>query len=205
MRVVMKMHSGQPAGEKMVADWGAQCILTETRLMSISSQLTDGLVQQATYAAGVGLWDWDLRTNRVIYSAEWKRQLGYEEDEISNELREWESRVHPDDLPKIRARIAEYLRHPWPDYEEEFRIQRKDGSWCWMLARAGLVLDDQGEPVRMAGCHVDITRHKLIEIELGRVNRALRLISGSNLTLVHLGDEDTVLDKVCLLAVEIGG
>jgi len=116
--------------------------------MSISPQLTDGLVPQTTYAARVGLWDWDLRTNRVAYCAEWKRQLGYKEDEISNELREWESRVHPDDLPKIRARIAEYLRHPWPDYEDEFRIQRKDGSWCWMLARAGLVLATSFLPMR---------------------------------------------------------
>src|SRR6266478_5323161 len=41
--------------------------------------------------------------------------------------------------------------------------------------------------------------------ELGRVNRALRLISGSNLTLVQLGDETTVLEKICRLAVETGG
>jgi PAS domain S-box-containing protein len=173
--------------------------------MTSTPQWSAAFLQQAVHAARVGLWDWDLRTNLVTYSVEWKHHLGYAEDEISNALNEWESRVHPDDLPKIRQRIAEYRKSPWPDFEEEFRIQRKDCSWRWMLTRAELVMDEKGEPTRMIGCHLDITRHKLIEIELGRVNRALRLISGSNLTLVQLGDEDTVLEKVCRLAVEVGG
>src|SRR6266404_3786522 len=179
--------------------------IATTQVMTATTQWSDAFLQQVMHAGRVGLWDWDLRTNLVTYSAEWKRLLGYDEDEISNELNEWESRVHPDDLPKMRQRIAEYLRQPWPDHEEEFRMQRKDCSWRWMLARAELVMNEQGQPGRMVGCHLDITRHKLIEIELDRVNRALRLISGSNLTLVHLGDEDTVLDKVCRLAVEVGG
>ena len=162
-------------------------------------------LQQALHAAKVGLWDWDLRANRVTYSDEWKRQLGYADDEISNEFSEWESRVHPDDLPKLKQRISEYLTSPWPDYEEHFRIRRKDGSWRWMLTRADLIRDEQGQPARMVGCQLDITPQKLIEIELSRASRALRLISGSNLTLVQLGDEAAVLEKVCRLAVEVGG
>ena len=57
----------------------------------------------------------------------------------------------------------------------------------------------------MVGSQLDITRLKLIEIELGRVNRALRLFSGSNLTLIQLADEAGVLERVCRLAVEVGG
>src|SRR5882762_10286895 len=144
--------------------------------MSTTPQWSDAFLQRAMSAARVGFWDWDLRTNLVTYSAEWKRQLGYNEDEISNELAEWESRVHPDDLPKLRQRTGEYLGHPWPDYEEEFRIQRKDGSWRWMLARAELVMDEQGRPARMVGCHLDITRQKLIEDALRQSERELRLV-----------------------------
>jgi PAS domain S-box-containing protein len=166
---------------------------------------SEALLQQALRAAKVGLWDWDLNTNLVRYSAEWKRQLGYAEDEISNELKEWESRIHPDDSPRVKQRVGEYLRSPWPDYEEQFRVRRKDGSWRWMLMRADLARDEQGRPVRMVGSQLDITRLKLTEIELGRVNRALRLISGSNLTLVQLADEATVLERICRLAVEVGG
>ncbi|HEX4644377.1 MAG TPA: PAS domain-containing protein, partial [Verrucomicrobiae bacterium] len=107
------------------------------------------------------------------YSAEWKRQLGYADDEISNGLGEWEGRVHPDDLPKLKQRIAEYLGSPWPDFEEHFRICRKDGSWRHMLARVALVRDEQGQPARLVGCQIDITSQKLIENELTESQRKL--------------------------------
>ena len=190
---------------KSVAYWYLKCILAATQTMTTATQRGNTLLHQAVRAARVGAWDWDLCTKIVIYSTEWKHQLGYGENEISNELNEWESRIHPDDLPKVRKRIAEYRERPWPDFEEEFRIRHKDSSWRWMLARAELVIDEKGAPARMVGCNLDITRYKLIENELSRVNRALRLISGSNLTLVQLRDEDTVLEKVCRLAVEVGG
>lgn len=186
-----------------MARWRVKCIILLQVMTTILR--SQAFLERALHAAKVGLWDWDLRANRVTYSAEWKRQLGYAEDEISNEFSEWEGRVHPDDLPKLKQRIAEYLASPWPDYEEQFRIRRKDGSWRWMLTRADLVRDEQGQPVRMVGCQLDITPQKLIEIELARANRAMRLISGSNMTLVQLGDETAVLEKVCRLAVEVGG
>ncbi len=134
---------------------------------------SEAFLQKAMQAAKVGLWDWDLRSNVVTCSDEWKLQLGYGKNEILDDLNEWESRVHPDDLPKIRQKLAEYRMHPWPDFEEEFRIQHKDGSWRWMLSRGGLVMDEKGQPASMAGCHVDITRHKLIEISLQESRRKL--------------------------------
>jgi len=48
----------------------------------------------AIQAGNVGLWDWDLRTNQVRYSREWKSQIGYAEDEITDSFEEWRSRVH---------------------------------------------------------------------------------------------------------------
>ena len=58
----------------------------------------EGWLQLCISASNIGLWDWDLSTNRVNFSREWKKQIGYAEDEISNSFEEWQSRVHPDDL-----------------------------------------------------------------------------------------------------------
>jgi len=47
----------------------------------------------ALWAAEVGLWSWDPLTERAIYTDEWKRQLGYERDEIADHVRAWEAQL----------------------------------------------------------------------------------------------------------------
>ena len=99
---------------------------TETALRESAERL-----RFAMQASTVGLWDWDLRTKQVIYSREWKGQLGYEETEIRNEFSEWERLVHPDDLAAAQQRIQRYLAQPESAYEAEFRMRHKDGKWRW--------------------------------------------------------------------------
>lgn len=117
----------------------------------------------ALEASNVGLWDWDLATDRVHYSREWKRQIGYQDDEISDDFDEWRSRCHPDDLAGVLARIEAYRRDPSGPYESEFRFRHRDGRWLWILARAEMIRDPAGNSVRMLGCHVDMTARKLAE------------------------------------------
>lgn len=71
-------------------------------------------LEMAVSAADVGLWDWDLNTNQVHYSREWKRQIGYEEGEIPDDFAEWERRVHPDDLAPTMAEIRAALENRGP-------------------------------------------------------------------------------------------
>ena len=127
----------------------------------------------AIQAANIGLWDWDLRTNDVFLSPEWKRQLGYEDHEIPSRYEEWESRLHPEDRHRTLATLKTYRTPPSPDYEVEFRLRHRDGSYRWILARAALICDADGMPIRMLGAHVDITRRKHAETALRRVHEEL--------------------------------
>ena len=120
----------------------------------------------AVHAANVGLWDWDLQTHKVRYSPEWKSQLGYEEHEIADDFSEWESRVHPDDLERATATVSGFIANPHPNYQNEFRMRHKDGSYRWILAQASLIMDDKGSPSRMVGSHVDITGSKRAEKQI---------------------------------------
>ncbi len=113
--------------------------------------------------ADVGLWDWDLNTNDVNFSEEWKSQLGYHGDEITNKNYEWESRVHPDDLPAAMANIQNAIERRTPEYRSEFRLRHKDGSWRWILSRGAVIDDARGKPARMLGVHIDITDRKRAE------------------------------------------
>lgn len=117
-------------------------------------------------STGIGLWDWDLIVGTVEYSDEWKRQIGYEPQEISNDLSEWERRVHPEDLAPTMTRIRNFLSVPVGDHEVEFRMRHKNGDYRWILARGAVVRDEDGTPVRMLGVHLDITDRRRAEDEL---------------------------------------
>ena len=63
-------------------------------------------------AGKTGLWDWDLRTNKVSFSPECKSSTRYRQHDFSTSRDEWESRVHPDDLSSVKESIADFLAHP---------------------------------------------------------------------------------------------
>jgi PAS domain S-box-containing protein len=115
---------------------------------------------EAVRAANVGLWDWDLAANRVFYSAEWKKQIGYCEEEIGDDFKEWSSRVHPDDLEAALERVQNCVDEKCTDYRTEFRFRHKDGSYRWIQARGSVLNDQAGRPIRMLGSHIDITEYK---------------------------------------------
>lgn len=127
-------------------------------------------------ASNIGLWDWNLATNEVFFSPEWKAQLGHADHEISNQFSEWESRVHPDDLAPTLAKIKRFLAEPAADYAVEFRLRHKDGSYRWIFTQANLLRDAAGKPVRMLGCHLDITERKRAEAEVLASREQLRAL-----------------------------
>jgi PAS domain S-box-containing protein len=123
-------------------------------------------LQWAVTAGKVGLWDWDLRTNKVYYSSEWKHQIGYTDDEISNDFSEWQSRVHPDDLDHALQTVQVYLSGDDPDYESAFRFRHKNGSYRHILARGSEVRSGDGTRIRLLGSHVDITERTELQSQL---------------------------------------
>lgn len=124
--------------------------------------LTDALsrLRQVVRAGNIGLWDWDLRTNFVRYSSEWKKQLGYTDEEIGNTYEEWESRLHPEDRQKIVETVQGWIRDKIQNNEIVFRLRHKDGTYRWILANSSLILDEAGNIIRVLGSHTDITEQK---------------------------------------------
>jgi PAS domain S-box-containing protein len=137
--------------------------------------LRDASLRQklAVQAGNIGLWDWDLTTNRVQFSAEWKRQIGYEENEIEDSFEEWKSRVHPDDLQGTLNQIQICRDSPGSTYQVEFRFRHRNGSYRWILAHGNVIADEDGRPVRMVGTHVDLTERKEAEEALHASQEAL--------------------------------
>jgi PAS domain S-box-containing protein len=139
----------------------------------VRQQETAERLQRVIQAGNVGLWEWDLQTDQVQYSVQWKRQIGYADHEIGDDFEEWRKRVHPDDLPGVMQNIKTFLDNPWPDFQLRFRFRHRDGSYRWILAQASVIRDQQGNPAYMLGSHVDMTDLLRAEAEVRKLNAEL--------------------------------
>ncbi|MBN2894383.1 MAG: EAL domain-containing protein [Campylobacterales bacterium] len=104
-----------------------------------------------------GLWDWDIAKQTIFFSARWKEMLGYAEEEIGDQMREWSDRVHPLDLKRTMKMLYAHLRRETPIFEARYRLKCKNGAYIWVLDRAKALFDDEGNPIRMLGFQSDIT------------------------------------------------
>ncbi len=140
-----------------ITDWRR----TETDLRESEERLDLALT-----GAELGVWDWDLATDAVVFDTRWAAMLGHGIHEIPGNLAAWSERVHPDDMPGVNAALKEHLEGRTPIYRAEFRMRHASGGWVWILDTGKvLVRDADGRPLRAAGVHQDITRRKRLEKE----------------------------------------
>jgi two-component system response regulator AtoC len=116
-----------------------------------------------------GLWDWDLRTNEVYFSPSWKSMLGFMEDEIGSSREEWFSRIHPEDMERIKEGIDISLDEFNGHYEDVYRMLHEDGTYRWVLCRGIVLRDADGKPYRMVGSNTDISERMWTEERLKQV------------------------------------
>jgi two-component system cell cycle sensor histidine kinase/response regulator CckA len=117
----------------------------------------------AVQGSNDGIWDRDFSTGEVYYSPRWKSMVGYEDDELPNNSEEWKKRIHPDDYQMVMDALVGYMEGRNPSYEVEYRLQHKDGSYRYILARGICLRDRHGVPYRFSGSHTDITDKKRAE------------------------------------------
>jgi PAS domain S-box-containing protein len=118
-------------------------------------------------SARMGLWDWDLATNRVTWTVHHETILGYEPGKSERTFQEWEERVHPDDLSQVMESVKRSLvEHT--DYHHEYRLRLPDGEIRWASGAGRGFYDAEGQPVRMVGTLVDITDRKVAQIAAQR-------------------------------------
>ena len=146
----------------------------------------------AIEAGNIGLFYSDLTSNKSETSREWKNQIGYDEQEIDDDHNDWENRLHPDDKDYVLEKLNNCLSDPNCNYECEYRLRHKDGSYRWILAKALIHRDSSGHAVRMVGSHIDITQQKNAEIDLKAGREEYRLLTESIKDVVWIMDAETM-------------
>ncbi|MBI2891094.1 MAG: EAL domain-containing protein [Nitrospirae bacterium] len=137
----------------------------------------------AAQATDDGLWEWDLPTNTIQFSPRWKAMVGYDESQIGNSPEEWFSRVHPNDLFSVRASVDALSRGTQLNFEEEYRMKHRDGTYRWVLNRGLGVLGSDGSPRLIAGSVSDVSRRRTHDTLTGLPHRALFLDRAERLLL----------------------
>ncbi|CAN5790471.1 hypothetical protein BH23PLA1_BH23PLA1_21590 [soil metagenome] len=120
-----------------------------------------------------GLWDWDLRTREIYFSPRFKELLGFEGEELPDQMGALEALVHPEDRDRVGLAVRAHLRHRIP-YDVEYRLRTKAGVYRWFRARGQAVGGDDGRATRMAGSISDIHDRKAAEDMLHAKNQLLQ-------------------------------
>ena len=121
----------------------------------------------ALEGAGDGVWDWNIKEDTIYYSPRFISMLGFQPEELKQEIAEWEQRIHPDDKNHVMKELKAYTDGLTDLYNPTYRLRCKDGTYKWILDRGKIMQwDDQGYPERMIGTHTDITYQKKSEEEL---------------------------------------
>lgn len=134
--------------------------------------------QFALEGSGDGIWDWNAESDKVFFSRRWKEMIGYGENEIGDNLAEWSSRVHPDDLEQCFINLKKHFNRTTPYYQNEHRLRCKDGTYKWILDRGKIIeWKNDGTPLRVIGTHTDITEQKKAAEKLYKSEQQHRIIT----------------------------
>ncbi len=141
----------------------------------------------ALEAAKLGMWDWDISSNLIIWNTYQEMLLGYAPGTAEHTYEDWACRVHPVDLPWIEAAI-QTAREERQQFSAEYRVILPQGEIRWIESTGQFHYDASGQAVRMVSGQVvrmvgllrDVSDRKQAELslqerarELSQVNRIL--------------------------------
>ncbi|MEO1236481.1 MAG: EAL domain-containing protein [Planctomycetota bacterium] len=162
------------------AEWARR--VHERRAAELAEQRQRTVLNSTTN----GLFDWDLVTNRVDYSPRWRQMLGYSDEQPVHRPDDWFNLVESSDLAQLEADLAMCLAGQTTSLKNQHRLTTPDGQTRWVLCRGELVLDDDGEPVRLIGSLSDTTEFKLAEEKLRHAAEHDKLTDLPNRATLHV-------------------
>jgi PAS domain S-box-containing protein len=133
--------------------------ITERKKAEDAISLLNERFEMAQHAAGVGVWEWDIKKNHIEWTPEMFRLFGLNPQKDSASFETWNAILHPEDREKAGAKINEALKtHSFLD--NEYKIVRPNGQIIWINALGQGEYDDKNQPTRMSGICIDITERK---------------------------------------------
>jgi PAS domain S-box-containing protein len=130
-------------------------------------RVSEDRVRLAVKAARLGIWDWDLARNELVWDDSMYRLYGVERAAFRADYDAWKSCVVPQDVDRAVADV-DAARKGERDFASEFRIRRPDGTVRVLRGKGETFRDANGAPTRMVGVNWDVTAELEAEQELRR-------------------------------------
>jgi diguanylate cyclase (GGDEF)-like protein len=174
-------------------------------------QKSEADLAEAMQIARLGRWEYEVASDEFVLNDQYyslhratAAQMGGYRMHAADFARRL---VHPDDAQLVGELVLQALHASDPNFfaQAEARIVCADDEIRWVLVRYKIEKDAQGATTRLIGTVQDITESKQAEQTQLRLNRALKMLSDCNTTLVHATDEPQLLAEICRLLVEQGG
>jgi len=119
----------------------------------------------ATGSAGIGVWDWLVESDNLIWDDLMFKLYRMEPEDFSGDRDGWLRNLHPDDRESAYQAVERALAGE-EDYNIEFRIVSSRADLYYIKSQAVVIRDRRGRPVRMTGVNWDITEQKRFDLEL---------------------------------------
>lgn len=134
---------------------------SEKQLRQIKDQL-----ELSISAGKIGVWNIDVKNNRLSWSKEQCELYGITENELEHTPDFFWKFISPIDRHRLQKESEDNFFLKKPDITYLFRINRKDGAKRWIESRSKTRYDATGNPVLITGINIDITESKLFAHEL---------------------------------------
>ncbi len=196
LRAALTLYSSKPHAFDDVETQFLETMATDLG-MAISHAEDEQRWILALEGAGHGVWDANLQTRKTFYSRLWKENLGYADHEIGNDMTEWVSRIHPDDLSACLGKVEKLETKQSKTFQGEYRLRCKDGTYRWIRAQ-GTVFSytSDGRPARVVGTDTDITDAKSRERIFFEAQKVARVGSYTYDARNDLWTSTDILDEI---------
>lgn len=147
--------------------------ITDHKRIEIELIESQKRLSQALEAMHAGVWEWDMITNKSIWSDELWDMYGLDRSKGAPSFELWASSVHPDDLNMV-LQVIEDVSQKAVEMNFEYRVIHQDGSLHWLMARGIPSYDNNGRAVKYIGTNFDITERKQEEKEREQLQEQLQ-------------------------------
>jgi diguanylate cyclase (GGDEF)-like protein/PAS domain S-box-containing protein len=168
--------------------------VSERQRMEAQLRASEERLTLALSAVGDGVWDWQVSTGQVTISEGFAQLLGSSRAELGSAITDLLNFVHPQDKQQLMQKLQDCITGRSFKFHNEHRLQCKDGSSKWVLARGAVVLfSAEAQALRMVGTMVDISQKKLAEVQLAEAAQFQSAILDSISSQVAVLDQDGMI------------